>query len=355
MRIAACCAIAALVPIADAKPTVVPCTGTGPLLVEVTLGGKPLRFMFDSALPGDGRIDEEVAKELALASAGLLPTDTDGGGIPLVKGEKFAFGGETFENVTFWSVPLGAKKQPAEQRIDGAIGWQLLKGRVYTVDYANRKIIIDDEPLKDAGAPGVAALTPEDQSPSIPVSIGGVESRATLNSGNMMGLVVPNSMQSKLTLTKEPWPSGKVGNGQVIKRARLKTPMTFGGMPTTMTGVELLDVWETPNMGFLAMEPFAFTFDLQNQRVRISEPANKPKAARYGVAFDAEQSPPRIVRIFDLSVADKAGLREGDAIKTINGVEVKTQQEILTAMRAPKVTVVVERDGQPVTVEMSRE
>jgi len=34
---------------------------------------------------------------------------------------------------------------------------------------------------------------------------------------------------------------------------------------------------------------------------------------------------------------------------------VKTQQEILAAMKAPKVTVVVERDGQPVTVEMSRE
>jgi len=355
MRVAALLAMACVFEVVVAAPTVVPCTGAGPLLVEVTLGGKPLRFMFDTALPGDGRIDEEVAKELGLASAGILPTDADGGGIPLVKGEKFGFGGQNFDTVTLWSVPLGAMKQPAEQRIDGAIGWQLLKGRVYTVDLANRKIIIDDEPLKDAGAPGVAELIAEEQSPSIPISIGGVESRATLNSGNMMGLVVPNAMKSKLELTKEPWVSGKIGNGQSIKRARLKTPMTIGGVTTPMTGIEFLDVWESPNMGFLAMEPFAFTFDLKNQRVRIMEPANKPKAARYGVAFDAEQSPPRIVRIFDLSIADKAGLREGDAIKSINGVEVKTQQEILGAMKAPKVTVVVERDGKPVTVEMSRE
>ena len=355
MRIAACLVCAATCHLALAKPTVVPCTGTGPLLLEVTLGGKPLRLMFDSALPGDGRIDEEVAKELGLPSAGIYPTDADGGGIPLVKGEKLEFGGQTFDTVSFWSLPLGAMKQPADQRIDGAIGWQLLKGRVYTVDYANRRIILDDEPLKDASAPGVAALVADEQSPSIPVSLGGVEARATLNSGNMMGMVVPNSMQSKLTLTKEPWVSGKIGNGQVIKRARLTTPMTLAGVSTPMTGIEFLNVWESPNMGFLAMEPFAFTFDLVNQRVRIAEPASKPKQARYGVAFDAEQSPPRIVRIFDLSIADRAGLREGDAIKSINGAEVKTQQEILSAMKSPKVTIVVERDGKLLTLEMSRE
>lgn len=355
MRIASGLAMCALGLSAAAKPTVVPCTGSGPLLVEVTIGGKPLRFMFDTALPGDGRIDEDVAKELGLASAGTLATDADGGGIPLVKGEKFGFGGETFDEVTFWSMPLGAKRQPAEQRIDGAIGWQLLKGRVYTVDLANRTIIIDDAPLEKAEAPGVSALIAGDQSPSIPVSLGGIESRATLNSGNMMGMVVPSAMQAKLSLTKEPWISGKIGNGQSVRRARLKTPMSFAGVPTTMTGIEFLDVWETPNMGFMAMEPFAFTFDLVNQRVRIWEPAEKQKPTRYGVAFDAEQSPPRIVRVFDLSIADKAGVREGDIIKSINGAEPKTQQEILAAMRAPKVSMIVDRDGKQMAIEMSRE
>lgn len=338
-----------------AAPRTVTCSGTGPLLVDVTIAGKHLRFMFDTALPGDGRIDEEVAKELGLAPAGIYPTDTDGGGIPLVKADKFEFAGEGFPNATLWSVPLGAKEQPAEQRIDGAIGWQLLKGRIYTVDLVNRRIILDDAELSDATALGVAALVTDEPSPSIPVSVGGVEARATLNSGNMMGLVIPNSMQPKLELTKEPWISGKIGNGQAIKRARLKSPLSFGGLATPMTGIELLDVWETPNMGFLAMEPFAFTFDLKNNRVRITEPTNKPRPARYGVAFDAEQSPPRIVRIFDLSVADRAGLREGDAIISINGARVKTQQEILGAMKAPKVTIEIERDGKPLTLEMSRE
>lgn len=338
-----------------AKPTVVDFSGSGVLLVDVTIAGKPLRFMFDTALPGDGRIDEEVAKELGLTPAGTYETGVDGEGIPLVSAEKFGMGGQNFEKVTFWSLPLGAKKQPAEQRIDGAIGWQLLKGRVYTVDLANRKLIIDDEPLKDEKAPGVSSLSGDEPSPSIPVKFGEIEARATLNSGNMMGMVLPNAMVSQLALTKEPWVSGKIGGGQSIKRSRLKSPMVLGGLQTSMTGVEFLDVWPTPNMGFLAMEPFAFTFDLVNHRVKIAEPAAKVKPTRYGVAFDAEQSPPRIVRIFDASIAEKAGLLEGDAIQTINGAPVKTQQEILTAMRSPKVTIVVERDGKPVTIEMSRE
>ncbi|MBS0190291.1 MAG: PDZ domain-containing protein [Phycisphaerales bacterium] len=354
-RIVAVALVSGIVTGAWAKPTVIDFGGTGPLLINVIVEGKPLRFLFDTALPGDGRIDADVAKEIGLASGGVLETDADGNGIPLVKAKQLSVGGIDIGGVTLWSLPLGALAQPPEQRIDGAIGWQLLKGRVYTVDAANRKLIIDDEPLTDAKAAGTIELDPKEQSPSVPAVISGKEMRATLNSGNMMGMVLPLAMMQSVELTKEPWPSGKIGNGQAIKRGRLKTPMTIAGLSTGATGVEFLSVWEAPNMGLIAMEPYAFTFDLVNNRLRVARPDGQVKPLRYGVAFDSEQQPPRIVRIFDGSIAEKAGLLEGDAIRSINGVETRTQPEILAAMRAGKVTIVVEREGQTKTIEMSRE
>ena len=333
-------------------PIVIQCSPTGMLVADVTIGGKPLRFLVDTALPGDGRIDEDIAKEMGLASGGTFQVSEEGDGIPLVLGEKFSIGDISLEKVYLWSVPLGAKQQPEATRIHGAIGWQLFKGRVYTVDFVNRRIIVDDTPPADG--PGTFPLDTNAFSPAVPAIIGGVETTATLNSGNNMGMVVPNAMAANLKLTKEPWPAGKIGSGATIRRARTAEPFSVGGIQTTHTGIDFLDVWPSPNMGFQAMEPFACTFDLTNKKLRVFKPDGTPaKPVRYGVAFDQQDKGIMIVRTSDDSIAMKAGLAEGDLVKSINGVEPKSVQDVFAAMRAPKFSVAVERDGKPVTIDMA--
>lgn len=345
-------AAVSLVSCAVAAPIVIQCSPNGMLVADVTIAGKPLRFLVDTALPGDGRIDAEVAKEMSLPSGGTFQTSEEGDGIPLVVGEKFSIGDIAIEKVYLWSVPLGAKQQPEATRIHGAIGWQLFKGRVYTVDFVNRRIIVDDAPPADG--PSTFPLDTNAFSPTVPAIIGGVETTATLNSGNNMGMVVPGAMASQLKLTKEPWYAGKIGNGETIRRARTTEPFSVGGIKTTHTGIDFLGVWPTPNMGFQAMEPFAYTFDLASKKIRVFKPEGTPaKPIRYGVAFDQQDKGILIVRTFDGSIAQNAGLMEGDLVKSINGVEPKSVQDIFAAMRAPKVSVAVERDGKPVTVEMA--
>lgn len=343
---------AALASLAGAAPVVIQCSPNGMLVADVTIGGKPLRFLVDTALPGDGRIDQEIAQELNLPSGGTFQTSEEGDGIPLVVGEKFAIGGINFDKVHLWSVPLGAKQQPEASRIHGAIGWQLFKGRVYTIDFVNRKIIVDDVPPADG--PTTFPLDTDAFSPAVPATIGGVETTATLNSGNNMGMVVPNAMTAKLKLTKEPWAAGKIGSGATIRRARTVEPFSVGGIKTTHTGIDFLDVWPSPNMGFQAMEPFAYTFDLANKKLRVFKPEGTPaKPIRYGVAFDQQEKGIVVIRTFDGSVAMNAGLAEGDLVKSINGVEPKNVQDIIAAMKSPKVSIAVERDGKPTTVDMA--
>ncbi len=338
--------------IAAAAPIVIQCSPNGMLVADVTIGGKPLRFLVDTALPGDGRIDEEVAREIGLPSGGTFQVSEEGEGIPLVLGEKFSIGGIDFDKVYLWSVPLGAKQQPEASRIHGAIGWQLFKGRVYTVDFVNRKIIVDDAPPSDG--PHTFPLDTDAFSPAIPAIIGGVETTATLNSGNNMGMVVPNAMAAKLKLTKEPWPAGKIGSGATILRARTQDPISIAGLSTSQTGIDFLAIWPSPNAGFLAMEPFAYTFDLVNKKIRVSKPEGTPaKPQRYGVAFDQQDGRIVVVRLNDGSIAAGSGLLEGDVVKTINGTDVKTTQDVMAAMKSPKASIAVEREGKPLTIEMA--
>lgn len=338
--------------LASAAPIIIECAPNGMLVADVTIAGKPLRFLVDTALPGDGRIDEQIAKELGLPSGGTFQTSEEGDGIPMVVGEKFAIGGIDFEKVYLWSVPLGAKQQPEANRIHGAIGWQLFKGRVYTVDFVNRRIIVDDAPPADG--PSTFPLDMTSFSPSVPATIGGVDTTATLNSGNNMGIVVPNSMAAKLKLTKQPWTAGKIGSGAAIRRARVSEPFIIGGVQTTHTGIDFLDVWPSPNMGFLAMEPFAYTFDLANKKIRVFKPEGTPaKPVRYGVAFDQQEAGIVIIRTNDGSIAQTAGLLEGDIVKSINGAVPTSVQDIVVAMKSPKVSLIIERDGKTLTVEMA--
>jgi hypothetical protein len=339
-------------PLAAAAPIVIQCSPNGMLTTDVTIGGKPLRFLVDTALPGDGRIDVEIARELNLPPGGTFQTSEEGDGIPLVVGEKFAIGGIDFEKVYLWSIPLGAKQQPEASHIHGAIGWQLFKGRVYTVDFVNRTIIVDD--AAPADGPNTFPLDTSAFSPEVPAVVGGVKTTATLNSGNNMGMVVPNTMVSTLALTKEPWHAGKIGNGSTILRARTKEPISIAGLPTNQTGIDFLAVWPTPNLGFLGMEQFAYTFDLVNKKIRVHKPEGTPaKPVRYGVAFDQQDKGIVVVRTFDGSIAAASGLLEGDIVKTINGTEVKTTQDVMAAMKSAKVSVAVEREGKPTTIEMA--
>lgn len=341
-------------------PTVIRMDPSGPFTVGVTLNGKPLRFLFDTALPGDGRIDVEVAKELGLKSDGMLPTGVEADeGIPLVRGENFEFGGLKFDKVTLWSVPLNAQAQPEATRIHGAVGWELLKGRVYTVDFAARTITVDDAPLAASG-PGVSELVEGEQSPSVPVSLGGVPARATLNSGNMMEMVVPPNLLSQLTLTKPAWEAGQIGGGLTIQRARLVKPMTFSGVESELTAVDVLSVWPTPNMGFFALQPFAVTFDLPNKRVRLAKSSVEPRASIFGVSFDQSQKEGdvRILRVIDGGLASRAGVREGDILRAVNAKKVKEMphagEGVLAALRTGEVTLELEREGQIVTVSLKK-
>jgi serine protease Do len=91
----------------------------------------------------------------------------------------------------------------------------------------------------------------------------------------------------------------------------------------------------------------------------VSAPTRKisPPPAALGVQLDQNEDVARIAAVMPGLAADRAGLKEGDVILQVDGVETKGRQNLQQAIRAhqpgDKVTLVIEREGRQQTLEVT--
>ena len=81
-----------------------------------------------------------------------------------------------------------------------------------------------------------------------------------------------------------------------------------------------------------------------------------PNGPRYGFAMQLDGESCTVTKVEPGSIADKAGLREGDGILSINGKELKTlpHEELQSITKPKKLILVVEREGKEVKIEMAK-
>lgn len=91
----------------------------------------------------------------------------------------------------------------------------------------------------------------------------------------------------------------------------------------------------------------------------VSAPTRKisPPPAALGIQLDQNEDVARIASVMPGLAADRAGLKGGDVILQVDGVEIKGRQNLQQAIRArqpgDKVTLVIEREGQQQTLEVT--
>jgi len=91
----------------------------------------------------------------------------------------------------------------------------------------------------------------------------------------------------------------------------------------------------------------------------VSAPTRKisPPPAALGIQLDQNEDVARIAAVMPGLAADRAGLKAGDVILQVDGVETKGRQNLQQAIRAhqpgDKVTLIIERDGQQQTLEVT--
>lgn len=91
----------------------------------------------------------------------------------------------------------------------------------------------------------------------------------------------------------------------------------------------------------------------------VSAPTRKisPPPAALGIQLDQNEDVARIAMVMPGLAADRAGLKAGDVILQVDGVETKGRQNLQQAIRAhqpgEKVTLVIERDGKQQTLDVT--
>src|SRR5262249_7027537 len=80
-----------------------------------------------------------------------------------------------------------------------------------------------------------------------------------------------------------------------------------------------------------------------------------PPNAALGIRLGGDETLARIAEVVPGLAAERAGLKEGDIIRKLDGVEMKGSQQLQLAIREhhpkDKVTLVIEREGKLQTVE----
>lgn len=265
------------------------------LVDDVYVNGQgPFRFMLDTGGMGGGRVDSSLVDKLGLETSGEM-TAGDGTSrgtrqMAMFELDSLEFLGVKFENVRVLSRDYNEHGAAVRGHIDGILGFALFKELLLTIDYANRKLVVEKGDLPAADGKNILS-TNEQGIPGITVSILDEEYKARLDTGAMGWISISEEIAEKLQFVSEPEQIGEARTltGKFpIKRAKLKGDAMIGQhkiqQPFIIIGKPLQGV----NLGGFILRNFVVTYDQKNKRVKVlpaekTRNANAPESSRLGM------------------------------------------------------------------------
>ena len=241
-------------------------------IIEIKIAGKPYRFALDTGTVGGGRISPAILVKLGLKPIGkVLAGDPSGKGsreVSLYKIPELTAG-----SAHFYGVPMFADAGPAgtPEYVDGVLGFGVFKDLLLTFDYPARQIT-----FKRGSLPSSALTYGLDHGvPTLPIEIGKVKIKGHIDSGSDGGIMVPMKFKNQLPLAGEPKVIGRARtnfNTIEIFGAKVKGPITVGGMAANVPMIEMHDMFPFGNIGAMFLQLFKVSIDQKNKRISFEKP-----------------------------------------------------------------------------------
>ena len=240
-------------------------------VVTVTVNGHgPYRFGMDTGAQGHARISARLAAELGLTPVGEAfagdPSGLNRRAIPLYRLDHLTVGGLDFSGVTAGELTL-------DQGLDGILGIGLFDRLLLTLDYGNARLTAERGALPAGGAgifdyePVMGGLV------TVPVRIGGFETRVHLDSGaGRVGIALPRERIADLPTRGAARVVGHartVSQELEISAIDLAEPARVGDLALPVTMVSYPSPSPTGVLGSAGLQGLAVTIDQQNRRLRI--------------------------------------------------------------------------------------
>ena len=247
--------------------------------VDASVNGQgPFAFGLDTGASGAAWVTRALVEKLnlPLVDGGVI---SDGSGM---KGRRadgarigsIALGTLSFNQLT--ATVLG--EGPAQERegeVYGTLGFELFRDYVVTLDYPAQQLRIAIGQLPAADGKQVLNYRLDHGSPHIPVEIGGIVLEASIDSGNIGGILLPLSLSNKVPLRAPLQRAGKVAsalNEFDLYRAELDGDLRIGEIAISRPLLFFSDLVQAPNVGRGVIRSFAVTFDQPHMRVQFIRP-----------------------------------------------------------------------------------
>jgi len=225
----------------------------GKPVVEAAINGKgPFRFYLDTATPYT-LLDSDFAGEIGLAPE---RHGAKGGKDPVqpvpslgVVIETLSIGSAVFSGVEGRLGSLGDSSRSTDQPV-GVLGFRLFADCLLTLDYPEKRVIVERGQLLFPDGKEVLDLIIKDDSPFALITLGPVNVETCIDSGSTKSLVLPSRLR--------PTP--------------IEAPALFGGHTIQEPVVDFNDSARHASAGSEFLRSFSLTFDQKNRRIRIAQP-----------------------------------------------------------------------------------
>ncbi len=310
------------------------------IYVKARLNGQPLNLLVDTG--GANIITPTVAQSLGLESQGKLPGRGTGEKtveVGLTRVDTLGLGDVEMRDQKFYVVPMEEMSRVEGVSFDGLVGYEVFKRFVVTIDYVDRRLILQrPESFEYRGGGTAVPFVFEHHIPEVEDSIDGIEGKFSIDTGSRGSLTLHGPFVEKHRLVEKYQPKVKalagwgVGGGvseHLLRAERLvlgevEIPGPVTGLFTGTKGAGS-DRYVAGNVGGGVLKRFTVTFDYKRQLMYLEKNRNFDQTGnwdRSGIWINHEGDAFVIKDVVEGSPADQAGLNVGDRILAVDGKKV---------------------------------
>jgi hypothetical protein len=243
--------------------------------VEVRVNGEgPFLFLIDTGASGIARADASLVARLrlprtgeqAISNVGVARTTT----VQEVAIGELSFGSFSMRQVTAQSRDYNTADYLPH--IDGILGIDAFRGCLLTLDYPKARVRVRPGSLAPANGRDILAYEDEEGLPYLPVSFGGLKTKAVLDTGSVRGVDVPTRLIRELALYsyRRVIGRGTAATGDFeTSEVTLREDFLIGRYRSRQPLVTFNNFFNHVIIGSAALQAFAVTIDQRNRRIRL--------------------------------------------------------------------------------------
>jgi predicted aspartyl protease len=347
------------------------------IYLDVRLNGRPYLFLFDTG--GLNVITPSVAAELGLKTDGAMQARGSGEksqDAGFTKVARLDVGNATLNDQTFVVIGLESFSAVEGMPITGIIGYEVFKRFVVVTDYAASKVVlIEPDRFAYNGRGTMVPIRFNDRAPEIDGDIDGLKGAFTLDTGARDSLTLSTPFVEKNGLVARynarlsavtGWGVGGPARGLVVRAKRL----SLGSVPVDEPVVELstnksgamADGYLAGNIGAGVLKRFNIVWDYGHNRIWLERnQLDRVRDAweRGGFWINAGDKAFDVIDVTAGGPADKAGLKAGDRIVKINGLQAISQLSLpdarllILGATGTVLTLDILRSGKSMTIAVT--